>query len=118
MPTPTDSPVVVRDVFPARVVVGDRVLTTARVVLTRERVLVYTDRSGPVIDEPYLGHLSTVPRYNAPSREPAHLTLADETTDPDLAGASVTIARQRGCGCASPLRGWRPWQPYRVAAPA
>lgn len=105
--TSTEAPVVVRDVFPARVVVGDRVLTGARAVITRDRLIVYITRAAPALDAPYLPEQSTVPRYNAAPREPAHLTMVD--------GQQATVTRQRGCACSSPLRGWRPWQPWRVA---
>lgn len=103
-----DAPVVVRDVFPARVVIGDRVLTSARVVITRDRLLVYLTREGPALDEPYLPEVSTVPAYNAPPSEPSYLYLGE--------GRIATVTRQRGCGCGSPVRSWRPWSPWRVAS--
>ncbi len=106
--TTADPPVVVRDVFPARVVIGTRVLTSARAVITRDRLLVYINRTGPALDEPYTPEGSTVPAYNAPAREPAQLALAD--------GSTATVTRQRGCGCGSTVRSWRPWQPWRVAS--
>ncbi len=105
---PDEQPVVVRDLFPARVVVGDRVLTGALAVITRDRLLVYITRAAPALDVPYRPEASTVPRYNAGTREPAHLTLDD--------GRVATVTRARGCGCSSPLRGWHPWAPWRVAA--
>lgn len=110
MTAAAESPVVVRDAFPARVVTPRAIFTTARVVITRDRLLVYVDRGDPVLDEPYDPARSTVPRYNAPSSVPSTLALLD--------GTEVIVTRQRGCGCSSRLRGWRPWQPYRVAAPA
>jgi hypothetical protein len=111
MTTTTPPPVVVRDVFPARVVVGDAAYTSARAVITRDRLLVWVPRGRDrllVVDEAYDPGRSTVPRYNAPPRESAYLTLPD--------GRTAGVHRQRGCGCASPLRGWRPWSPFLVAA--
>lgn len=102
-----EAPTVVRDVFPARVVHGDRVLTAARAIITRDRVLVYITRGEPALDREYVAEVSVVPAYNAPSSSPSHLVLLD--------GSLVTVTRQRGCGCGSPVRGWRPWSPWRVA---
>jgi hypothetical protein len=108
MTTTDEAPIVVRDVFPARVVVGDRVLTSARVIVTRDRLLAYIKRGEPALDEPYDPAQSTVPGPTAPSSTPTHLALLD--------GRTATISRQRGCGCGSPVRSWRPWSPWRVAS--
>lgn len=102
---PTGSPIVVRDVFPAEVAVGGRVLRSARAVITRDRLLVYLTTAGPVIDTPYDPAASAVPPLNAPRARAAHLVLAD--------GTQAHINGQRGCGCGNPLKGWTPWQPYR-----
>jgi hypothetical protein len=101
-------PVVVRDVFPARVVIGDRVLTSARAVITRDRLVVYIERGEPAVDEPYLPEVSTVPAYNASQREVAYVYLGE--------GRIAVVTRQRGCACSSTLRGWHPWAPWRVGS--
>jgi hypothetical protein len=100
--------VVIRDVFPAAVTLGDRTYRTARAVITRDRLLVYLTRAAPVLDAPYDPAASTVPPLNAPRLRPAHLLL--------LSGQVATVAGQRGCGCSNPLKGWQPWTPYRKAA--
>jgi hypothetical protein len=112
MTTTEDAPVVVRDVFPAEVTLstGEQ-YRSARVVVTRARVYVWIgDRRErvAVLERPYLPEVSIVPRYNAPPREPSHLALEG--------GVLVTVRRMRGCGCGSPLTGWQPWTPFRIAA--
>jgi hypothetical protein len=104
-----DDRVVLRDGFP-RIVAVDGVPTyrSASVVITRDRVLVYVTRAAPILDAPYDPAASTVPRYNAPAGQQTILRL--------LSGRTLTVTRQRGCGCSSPLKGWRPWRPYRVAS--
>lgn len=113
------SPVVVRDVFPAEVWLSDgNVYRTARAVVTRERVYVFQgqgrDRLLRFVAE-YDPERSAIPRYNASPRENTTLALQG-VQEPALGLASLTIRRQRGCGCGSPLRGWSPWNPYRVAS--
>lgn len=104
-----DGPVVVRDVFPAEVVLptGD-VARSARVVITRERVLVWVTPAAPILDRAYDAAASQVPALSAPRSRPAHLDLGD--------GTFVHVNGQRGCGCSNPLKGWTPWRPYRKAA--
>jgi hypothetical protein len=105
------SPVVIRDVFPAQPTLGSITYRSARVIVTRERVYVWTPQGRErllVVDEPYLREQSTIPRYNAPPRDDTILALVD--------GRTLTVRRQRGCGCNSPLRGWRPWSPFLTAA--
>lgn len=114
-----ETPVVVRDVFPAQVQVGDDVFHTRRAVVTRERVYLYEGRGRErvlTLSEPYVAEQSTIPRYNAPPRQETRLVLAKGASELRLAGAVLTIRRQSGCGCSSPLKAWHPWQPYRVAA--
>lgn len=107
--TETDERVVLRDVFPATVAVdGVPAYRSARVIVTRDRLYVYLTRATPVVDAPYDPAASTVPRYNAPRQQRTVVRLTSGTT--------ITVDRQRGCGCSSPLKHWRPWQPYRVAA--
>lgn len=116
---PEPSPVVVRDLFPAEVQLGDLVYRTAFAVVTRERLYVWQAEGRDRVlrlSERYDADASTIPAYNAPPRQAAHVALVDDTDDPDLAGASIVVRRQRGCGCGSSLRGWRPWQPYRVSS--
>jgi hypothetical protein len=112
---PEASPVVVRDLFPAEVQVGGSVYRTAFAVITRERLYVWQaegrDRILRFVME-YDPGRSTVPPYHAPPRQEARLYAAGPRDD--LAGA-VVVRRQRGCGCSSSLRGWRPWRPYRIA---
>lgn len=111
VPEHETEPVVIRDVFPAAVAVGDDRYWTARAIVTRERVYVFTGAGRERLlrlDQPYDREASTIPRYNAPPRDPTHLVLDD--------GRTLSIARARGCGCTSPLRSWHPWQPYRIAA--
>lgn len=105
----TDDRVVIRDAFPAIVTVdGEPRYRSVSIVITRDRVYVYLTRAAPVLDAPYDPATSTVPRYNAPRGQRTVLRL--------LSGATLTVERQRGCGCSNPLKGWRPWRPYRVAA--
>jgi hypothetical protein len=98
---------VIRDVFPAAVVVGDRVYRSALAVITRDRLLVYLTRAAPILDAPYDPATSTVPALTSGRFAPAHLTLTS--------GQVATVTGQRGCGCGNPLKGWRPWTPYRKA---
>jgi hypothetical protein len=106
--TSTDAPVVLRDVFPAIVSIdGQPTYRSARVVVTRDRVLVYVTTAAPVLDAPYDPATSVVPRYNANARQQTALALTS--------GRRVTVDRQRGCGCGNPLKAWRPWHPYRIA---
>jgi hypothetical protein len=104
-----DDRVVLRDGFP-RIVAVDGVPTyrSASVVVTRDRVLVYVTRAAPILDAPY--DPASVDR--APVQRPRR--AADDP--PLLSGRTLTVTRQRGCGCSSPLKGWRPWRPYRVAS--
>jgi hypothetical protein len=104
-----DEPVVLRDGFPRIVAVDGAVAyRSASVVVTRDRVLVYVTRAAPILDAPYDPATSRIPRYNAPAGQQTVLRLAS--------GRTLTVTRQRGCGCSSPLKGWRPWRPYRVAS--
>lgn len=108
---PEPSPVVVRDLFPAEVHVDGLVYRTAFVVITRERLYVWQGegRDRPLrLVAPYDPATSTVPAYHAPPRQDARLDLGR--------GRTALVRRQRGCGCSSSLRGWRPWRPYRVAS--
>jgi hypothetical protein len=102
---PIGERVVVRDVFPAEVTVGGQVYRSARAVITRDRLYVYLNTAGPLIDTPYDPATSAVPAISAPRSKAAHLTLAD--------GGVAHVNGQRGCGCGNPLKGWTPWQPYR-----
>lgn len=103
-----ETPVVLRDVFPAVVTIGSRTYRSALAVITSTRLLVYLTRAAPVLDAPYDPLISAVPPPNAPRLlRPAHLVL--------LSGEAVTVAGQRGCGCSNPLKGWHPWTPYRKA---
>lgn len=103
-----DPPVVLRDVFPAVVTAGSRVHRSALAIITRDRVLAWTSRSCLVLDAAYDPLISVVPPASAPrTLRPAHLVLLD--------GTAVTVVGQRGCGCGNPLKGWRPWSPYRKA---
>lgn len=111
MTAPEESPVVVRDLFPAEVQVGGLIYRTAFAVITRERLYVWQAEGRDRIlraERVYDPAASLVPRYNAPPRQEAHLVLDG--------GVDAVVRRQRGCGCSSSLRGWRPWQPYRVAS--
>jgi hypothetical protein len=104
----TTAPVVLRDVFPATVAVdGAPTYRSARVIVTRDRILVYVTTATPVLDALYDPVGSTIPRYNAPSGQRTIARL--------LSGVTVTVDRQRGCGCGNPLKAWRPWHPYRIA---
>jgi hypothetical protein len=109
------SPVVVRDVFPAEVYAGDLVYRTARVVITRTRVYVWQAEGRDQhlrLVAVYDPEASTVPRYNASPREQSTLVLPGSPFGIER----VVVRRQRGCGCGSSLRGWRPWQPFLVAS--
>jgi hypothetical protein len=114
-PAPELSPVVVRDLFPAEVQIGDLTYRTAFAVITRERLYVWQAEGRERVlrvEYPYDPVASTVPAYNAPPRQDARLVLVGGSQDRQTA----IVRRQRGCGCGSSLRGWRPWQPYRVAS--
>lgn len=111
LPEHETNPVVVRDVFPAEVWVDGLVYRSARAIVTRERVYVFQAEGREQrlrLDEPYGPDGSTIPRYNAGPREATYLSL--------VGMRSLVIRRQRGCGCGSPLRGWRPWSPFLTAA--
>jgi len=113
VPEHEPAPVVIRDVFPAEAHVDGIVYRSARVVITRERVYVWQAEGRERVlrlDEAYTSVVSTVPRYNASPREHATLALVAE---PERV---LVVRRQRGCGCGSPLRGWRPWSPFLTAA--
>lgn len=108
---PEESPVVLRDVFPAEVHIGGHVYRTAFAIVTRARLYVYQAEGRARIlrlEAEYDPAASTVPRYNAGPREDATLQLLD--------GRTARVTRQRGCGCGSPLRGWHPWSPYAVTS--
>jgi hypothetical protein len=105
MEWPEPDAVVIRDVFPAVVRFGPSTLRSARVVITRQRVRVWTSRGAPAVDFPYQPDASEVPALNAPRTRPAALILGD--------GSSLIVEGQRGCGCGNPLKGWTPWRPYR-----
>ncbi len=109
-----EAPVVVRDLFPAEVVVDDLVYRTAFAVVTRRRLYVWQaegrERVLRLVAE-YDPDASAIPRYNAPPRQEARLVLRGHPT-----ASTAIVRRQRGCGCSSSLRGWRPWSPYRVAS--
>lgn len=107
MTTAEDTPVVLRDVFPAVVTLGDRTYRSALAVITRDRLLVYLTRAAPVLDAPYDRALSTLPPAHASRYAATYLRLSDRT--------GVTVTGQRGCGCGNPLKGWHPWTPYRKA---
>lgn len=104
----TETPVVIRDGFPRIVTVDGSTYRSASVAITRDRVYVYVTRAAPIIDAPYDPAASTIPPYQAPAGRRAVLRL--------LSGATLTVDRQRGCGCSNPLKGWRPWRPYRTAS--
>lgn len=105
--TVDDTPVVLRDVFPAEVAVGGQVYRTARAIVTRNRLLVYLTTAGPALDVPYDPAASSIAPLNAPRSRATRLALAD--------GQTANINGQRGCGCGNPLKGWQPWRPYRKA---
>lgn len=98
-------PVVVRDVFPATVTTEGGTWRSARVIVTRDRLLVYLTTAGPVLDAPYTEAVLPPPGQRFGT---ARITLAS--------GATLLVAGQRGCGCGNPLKSWRPWTPYRKAA--
>lgn len=111
IPEHEEHPVVVRDAFPSLVTIAGDTIASARAIVTRSRLYVFTGAGRErnlVLDEAYVPEQSTVPAYNARRSESTHLLLAD--------GRTVTVARQRGCGCGSSLKAWNPWQPYRVAS--
>lgn len=110
MDWPEPGAVVIRDVFPAEVAFGPTVLRSARAVVTRDRVYVFTSPSGRpalALGAAYDPELSKIAPLNAPRSKATHLALADGTT--------VHINGQRGCGCGNPLKAWVPWTPYRKA---
>src|SRR3954463_15105026 len=108
MDWPEPEAVVLRDVFPAVVTAGPSTWRSARAVITRERIYVWTQKTAPALAMPYDAGGSVIPAINAPRNRPTHLRLRD--------GSAVTVESQRGCGCGNPLKGWTPWRPYRKAA--
>jgi hypothetical protein len=108
-PSPTDLPVVIRDVFPAEVLFDSRVYRSARAVITRDyRLRVWLRPGEPVVDVELDPALSVIAPLNAPRSRASHLTAID--------GLPALVNGQRGCGCGNPLKGWTPWQPYRKQA--
>jgi hypothetical protein len=109
-----EAPVVVRDLFPAEVQLGDLTYRTALAVVTRTRLYVFQaegrERVLRLVAE-YDPERSAVPLYNAPPRQETRLALRGHPS-----ASTAIIRRQRGCGCGSSLRGWHPWQPYRIAS--
>lgn len=97
----------IRDWFPATVTAGGDTYRSARVILTRDRLLVWLSTAGPVLDAAYDPAASALPPPSAGRYATARITLAS--------GALVQVAGQRGCGCGNPLKSWRPWTPYRRA---
>jgi hypothetical protein len=112
--TATDTPVVVRDVFPAEVLYDGQVYRTARAIITRDRApgVPAPRAAGP--GPPYDPAVSVVPPLNAPRSRAAHLAVRAD--DGSLTAPSLHVNGQRGCGCGNPLKGWTPWQPYRKAS--
>jgi hypothetical protein len=105
-----DDPIVVRDLFPAEVQVGDVTYRTAFAIITRERLYVWQAEGRERVlrlSAAYDPARSTIPAYHAPPRQDARVVMYD--------GRTAVVRRQRGCGCGSSLRGWRPWRPYRIA---
>lgn len=102
---------VVADRFPAVVQVGGETHTQARVVLTRPEgdqpgeLIVWLD-SRPTPREVWRSRWdpsgSALPHGRSP------WTVATE-------GGPVLVSRDRGCGCSSPMKTWRPWPDYRLA---
>jgi hypothetical protein len=105
MDWPEPDAVVIRDVFPAVVRFGPSTLRSARAVITRSRVYVWTTPGTPAAAFAYDAAASEVPPLNAPRSRPTALVLGD--------GSSLIVEGQRGCGCGNRLKGWTPWRPYR-----
>lgn len=101
-------PTVRRATFPAVVTTENGQHRTALAVVTTDRLMVWTTRGRPILDLAYDPARSIVPAASAPSSRPAHLATVTLGT--------VTVQGQRGCGCGSSLKGWRPWRPWRVVA--
>jgi hypothetical protein len=105
MEWPEPDAVVIRDVFPAVVRFGPSTLRSARAVVTRSRIYVWTAPGAPAATFAYDPAASEVPPLNAPRNRPTALVLGD--------GSSLIVEGQRGCGCGNRLKGWTPWRPYR-----
>lgn len=100
----TDLQVVVRDVFPAEVIVDGEVLARpARVLITRGRVFVFEASNGRprlAFHHQWRTEGSTVPDTHAPKNTPAHLILSGGQDD----GKVLHVNRAGGCGCGNPLK--------------
>jgi len=97
-------PVVVRNVFPAEVVLPDGSLKTqALVKVTRERVYVWHGERDLIVDEAHgldADGLAELP--------PSYAMRANALRIP-LDGGTLTVNKGKGCGCSSPLKSFRPF---------
>lgn len=97
----------VRDVHPAEILIGEQLLTGVRVFVTSRRLIAYQARQG-VIDKVLDSELEqpcSVARERGTLVGRVEARLAD--------GTVALINRGHGCGCGSPLKalappvGWR-----------
>lgn len=86
-----------RDVHPAEVTIGDRVLRDLRVFVTSHRLLAFQAVAGKI--EPLLelqvAEPCSVPRDRGSLHGALEVRLAD--------GSTAWVNRGQGCGCGSPL---------------
>ena len=98
--------VLCRDVHPAELALGDRVLTDLRVFVTDRRVLAYAMRSGRIerVLELMLAEPVAASRATLPANAPLRLRVTGGAAEVDEA----LLNRGRGCGCGSPLKALAP----------
>lgn len=91
-----------RDVHPAEIVLGDRVLTGLRVFVTTQRLLAYQAVAGRIepILELEVSEPVSVPADRASLRGRLEVRLAD--------GRTAWVNRGQGCGCGSVLKALSP----------
>lgn len=91
-----------RDVHPAEVTIGDRVLRDLRVFVTSHRLLAFQAVAGRI--EPLLelevAEPCSVPRDHGSLQGSLEVRLAD--------GSTVWVNRGAGCGCGSVLKAQTP----------
>jgi hypothetical protein len=94
-----DDEVLVRDVFPADVLLADgRLVREAHVFVTSSRMLVWTKTAAGAINDPIE---IAVAAQVAPSRNTLGI---NETLHIETATGTAHVNRAQGCGCGSPLK--------------
>lgn len=98
----TDQPVVIREVFPTDVTLGDQYFRTAMVVVTRQDVRVFQLKDGDIT------------QVFQDTYDPLASTLVDQwrlRVEPMIVATPQGVLRAQqagGCGCSNPLKRWKP----------